>query len=724
MKYLKQLSLVIFLFLSVSVFAGEGMWLPLLLESLNEKEMRGLGMKMKAKDIYDVNNGSLKDAIVHFGGFCTSELISGEGLLLTNHHCGYSAIQSHTSLENNYLKNGFWAMSKKDELPNPGLTATFIVRIEDVTKKVLKGVKDKMSATEMQSTIDKNINGVIDSEDLNAFEEAAIKPFFKGNQYFMFVTVTYKDVRLVGAPPENIGKFGADTDNWEWPRHTGDFSLFRIYADENNMPAEYSEDNVPYQPKHFLPISVDGVEEGDFTLVFGFPGTTDQYLPSPAIDQLVNTLNPAKIALRDRALKIMDEYMRADEGIRIKYASKFARIANYWKKWIGESQGLLATDAIGKKQRLEKEFSERISQKNKWSSEYGNLLSDFDKAYAEISTLAYTRDYYSEVAGRNVEIFTIQSLIQRLIDTYQNNGVEGYENFKSRLVPYFNNFYKDYEAEIDQKIFAALLEMYVENVDNEFIPPSLLQYDMGYDQISETLFSNSVLNDKASLMNTFSLPAAEAIKKLEGDAIVQLGAEWKKLFDEKVATPYNRQKVVIDGLQKTYMAALMEVFPERTFWPDANSTLRVTYGQVEGYHPKDGVYYLPVTYLEGVMDKYLPGDYEFDVSEKLIQLYESKDYGIYADKTGKVPVCFLGSNHTTGGNSGSPAIDAHGNLVGLNFDRVWEGTMSDYNYDRSICRNIMVDIRYILFVVDKYAGASHLIDEMEIVYPKSKKKKS
>lgn len=724
MKYLKQLSLVIFLFLSVSVFAGEGMWLPLLLESLNEKEMRGLGMKMKAKDIYDVNNGSLKDAIVHFGGFCTSELISGEGLLLTNHHCGYSAIQSHTSLENNYLKNGFWAMSKKDELPNPGLTATFIVRIEDVTKKVLKGVKDKMSASEMQSTIDKNINGVIDSEDLNAFEEAAIKPFFKGNQYFMFVTVTYKDVRLVGAPPENIGKFGADTDNWEWPRHTGDFSLFRIYADENNMPAEYSEDNVPYQPKHFLPISVDGVEEGDFTLVFGFPGTTDQYLPSPAIDQLVNTLNPAKIALRDRALKIMDEYMRADEGIRIKYASKFARIANYWKKWIGESQGLLATDAIGKKQRLEKEFSERISQKNKWSSEYGNLLSDFDKAYAEISTLAYTRDYYSEVAGRNVEIFTIQSLIQRLIDTYQNNGVEGYENFKSRLVPYFNNFYKDYEAEIDQKIFAALLEMYVENVDNEFIPPSLLQYDMGYDQISETLFSNSVLNDKASLMNTFSLPAAEAIKKLEGDAIVQLGAEWKKLFDEKVATPYNRQKVVIDGLQKTYMAALMEVFPERTFWPDANSTLRVTYGQVEGYHPKDGVYYLPVTYLEGVMDKYLPGDYEFDVSEKLIQLYESKDYGIYADKTGKVPVCFLGSNHTTGGNSGSPAIDAHGNLVGLNFDRVWEGTMSDYNYDRSICRNIMVDIRYILFVVDKYAGASHLIDEMEIVYPKSKKKKS
>ncbi len=717
-----KLYILAFFLFSKSLYAGEGMWLPLLLESLNEKEMKGLGMKMSAEDIYSINKGSLKDAIVHFGGFCTSELISDEGLLLTNHHCGYSAIQSHSSLENNLLKNGFWAMNRAEELPNPGLTATFIVRIEDVSKKVFKGVKDKMSPEEQQSRIDQNINEIITSEALGDYEEASIKPFFKGNQYFMFVTMTYQDVRLVGAPPESIGKFGADTDNWEWPRHTGDFSIFRIYADENNMPAAYSEDNVPYKPKHFLPISIDGVEEGDFTLVFGFPGSTDQYLPSPAIEQLVNTLNPAKIAIRDRALGIIDEYMREDESIRIKYASKFARVANYWKKWIGESQGLLASDAIGKKKKTEAEFTERINKKNKWKRAYGDIIPTFEKAYQDIETLAYTRDYYSEVASRNIEIFRIQGLVQRLVEAYDNNGINGYDGFKGRLVPFFNNFYKDYESKIDQKVFAALLEMYVENVENDFIPASIFNYSMGYDQIAETLFENSVLDDKNELFKVFELPVAEAVNKLKGDPIVQLGAEWKNLYDTKVASPYNEKKVVIDELQKRYMEALMEVFPEKTYWPDANSTMRVTYGQVEGYEPRDGVYYLPVTHLEGVMAKYKPGDYEFDVSSNLIELYEKEDYGMYVDEKGRVPVCFLGSNHTTGGNSGSPAIDAYGNLIGLNFDRVWEGTMSDYNYDRSICRNIMVDVRYILFIVDKYAGASHLIDEMKIVHPKKGKK--
>lgn len=719
MKFLRLQALAfIFLFLSPYLFAGEGMWLPLLLKSMNESEMQSLGMKMTAEDIYSVNQGSLKDAIVHFGGFCTSELISDQGLLLTNHHCGYGAIQSHTSLENNYLKNGFWAADKSEEKPNPGLFAKFIVRIEDVSDQVFKGINKKATGSELQSLIDKNIDQIRKNTQLNKHEELEIKPFFNGNQYFMFVTMTYTDVRLVGAPPESIGKFGADTDNWVWPRHTGDFSLFRIYAGPDNMPAEYSENNVPYKPKHFLPISLDGVEEGDFTLVFGFPGRTNQYLPSPAIEQIVNTLNPAKISIRDKALKIMDSHMRSSEEIRIKYASKFASIANSWKKWIGESQGLTETKAVAKKKDLEAEFTQKVNKKRKWKKKYGTLLEDFEAAYSGIEHLAYTRDYYSEVASRNVEIFRIQGLLNRLISTYENNGEDAYNGFKGRLIPYFENFYKNYEPSIDEEIFGALLEMYVENVDGDYIPASIFNYAMGYDQIAEELFSNSALSKKDKLMQILSLPVEEGIEMLTKDPIMVLGAEWKDVYDTKVATPYNINQEKINALQKEYMTALMEVFPEKTFWPDANSTMRVTYGNVESYEPRDAVKYLPVTYLDGVMQKYKPGDYEFDVSEKLRQLYDKKDFGAYADKNGKVPVCFIGSNHTTGGNSGSPAIDAEGNLIGLNFDRVWEGTMSDLNYDRSICRNIMVDIRYVLFVVDKYAGASHLIDEMVLVHPK------
>ncbi|WP_235291659.1 S46 family peptidase [Portibacter lacus] len=719
MKFIKlQIITFLFLFANPLLFAGEGMWLPLLLKSLNEAEMQSLGMKMTAEDIYSVNQGSLKDAIVHFGGFCTSELISNEGLLLTNHHCGYGAIQSHTSLENNFLKEGFWAKSKAEEKPNPGLFAKFIVRIEDVTDQVLKGAKDKMNEKELQSLTDKNIDAIRKSTKLEKHEELEIKPFFKGNQYFMFVTMTYTDVRLVGAPPESIGKFGADTDNWEWPRHTGDFSLFRIYAGPDNMPAEYSENNIPYQPKHFLPISLDGVAEGDFTLIFGFPGRTDQYLPAVAIEQTVDVLNPAKIGIRDKALKIIGAKMRADESVKIKYSSKFASTANYWKKWIGESQGLVATNAVMKKRDQEADFQDKIYKKRKLKKKYGMLLGEFETAYKDIEKLAYSRDYYSEVVGRNIEIFRIQGLLSRLLNIYQENGEAGYENYKRRLIPYFENFYKNYDANIDEEVFAALLEMYVENVDNEYIPPTIFNYAMGYDEIAQELYSKTLFKNSEKLMALLSLPAAEAAEQLKEDPIMQLGEEWKELYDEKVATPYNIKKDKINALQKQYMAALIEAYPDKTFWPDANSTMRVTYGQVAGYHPKDAVYYLPVSYLEGVMEKYKPGDYEFDVSAKLIDLFKEKDYGQYADQSGKVPVCFLGTNHTTGGNSGSPAIDAHGNLVGLNFDRVWEGTMSDLNYDKSICRNIMVDIRYVLFIVDKYAGASHLIEEMKLVHPK------
>ena len=701
---------------------GEGMWLPLLLKSLNEAEMQSMGMKMSAEDIYSVNKGSLKDAIVHFGGFCTSELISDQGLLLTNHHCGYGQIQSHSAVGKNYLKDGFWAENMSTELPNAGLTATFIVRIEDVTKAVFEGVTEKMTLKERQSAIDKNLATVEKNVKLESHEDVAIKPFYKGNQYFLFVSTTYKDVRLVGAPPESIGKFGSDTDNWVWPRHTGDFALFRIYAGQDNLPADYSEDNVPYKPKHFLPVSVDGVEADDFTLVFGFPGRTDQYLPKVAVQQTVDVLNPVKIGIRDKALKIVDAAMRKDEATKIKYASKFARIANYWKKWIGESQGIKATDGIGRKIKFEEEFTKAIGKNKKAKKAYGNILPEFEKLYKAIEPYAQSRDYYNEVMGRNIELFRTVSLMKRLVGQYEKNGAQGYIGFKGRLSDYLKDFYKNYDPEIDQQVCSALLDMYVKNAALKEAVTGTDLTTMGkknYPEFVKSLYGKTAFTTQKGLDKIFEMKPEAAVAKIKEDPGYKLYMQLNDKYSEYVSKPYNEYKEQIDAVQRNYMKALIEVFPEKRFYPDANSTMRVTYGQVKGYQPRDAVTYTPSTYLSGVIEKYKPGDYEFDVPEKLIELYKAKDYGAYGEN-GKMPVCFIGSNHTTGGNSGSPAIDAHGNLIGLNFDRAWEGTMSDINYDPSICRNIMVDIRYVLFIVDKFAGAKWIVDEMKLVHPKRK----
>ncbi|MEL6637149.1 MAG: S46 family peptidase [Bacteroidota bacterium] len=704
-------------------FAGEGMWLPLLLKSLNEAEMQSMGMKMTAEDIYSVNQGSLKDAIVHFGGFCTSELISGEGLLLTNHHCGYGNIQSHSSVTNNYLKEGFWAASRGDELPNPGLTATFIVRIEDVTEAVLMGVGRKMDAKTRQSTIDKNIAALVDKTPLGQHEEVKVRPFFHGNQYFLFVTMTYEDVRLVGAPPESIGKFGSDTDNWVWPRHTGDFSLFRIYAAPDNMPAAYSENNVPFRPKHFLPISLDGVAEDDFTMVFGFPGRTNEYLPSYGVQQIMDVLDPAKIAIRDRALKIVDVEMRADEAVRIQYASKYARIANYWKKWIGEVQGLKTTNALGKKREFERAFDTRIHQEKKWHDIYHDILPDFERLYRQIEPYALVRDYYNEVVGRNVELLRVMGAMRRLAGYVEKDDRAGYDKYLGRVQGFLKGFYKDYRSEIDQKVFAALIELYFTEVDAQYLGTQALSATKvaqgDYEALAAQLYGSSMATQQDKVEALLAQDWKQVAAQLQADPLYQFTTSLSEAYETKVAPEYNALNEQIRELQRTYMKAMMEVFPNERFYPDANSTLRVTYGQVKGYTPSDTVSYDFMTYLSGVMAKYKPGDYEFDVSPKLTELYRKKDYGEYADAEGRMPVCFIGSNHTTGGNSGSPAIDAYGNLIGLNFDRVWEGTMSDINYDASICRNIMVDIRYVLFIIDKFADAGHLIEEMELVYPKT-----
>lgn len=713
MKYIKFL----FLLFCVSLYAQQGgMWLPSLLEGMNEKEMQSLGMKMSAADIYSVNHSSLKDAVPHFDGGCTSEVISPKGLLLTNHHCGYGEIQYHSSVKNDYLADGFWAKSLSEELPNPNLSATFVIRIEDVTASILKGTEKANSESEKAQIIEKNTAELIKSAPKEAWQENRVRAFYNGNQYILFVVETFKDVRLVGAPPSSIGKFGSDTDNWAYPRHTGDFALFRIYADQNNRPAEYAKTNVPYTPKHYFPISLDGISEDDFTMVFGYPGRTQEYLPAVAVKQIIDVLNPAKIGIRDVVLKVQDGYMRKDQAIKIKYASKYARVANYWKKWIGESQGLKKTNAVALKQKQEEIFQKNVKNSGK-SAEYGHLLPNFEQKYQEIQAYSLANDLFSEFVMRNIDLLTNGYRIWQLEKVLENRGVQSFEDRKKNLKSTFNNVFKDYDKAVDRDVFEKASLFYAQHMPKQFLSQNLQQFDAK--TLSEQLYNNSLVASSEGVEKLLNASPEQFKELVKNDLGMQFVSVLIDDFAKNVAPTYGNLNAEIEALQRTYMKAILEFSrPEDRIFPDANSTLRVTYGKVKGYSPSDAVHYEPITYLEGVMEKYVPGDYEFDVPEKLRMLYQTKDYGIYADKNGKMPVCFIATNHTTGGNSGSPAIDAHGNLIGLNFDRVWEGTMSDIHYDPSICRNIMVDIRYVLFVIDKYAGAKHLIDEMKLVNPK------
>ena len=714
MKFLK---LFFLLFIIQTQAQQGGMWIPSLLKGMNETEMKNLGMKMSVKDIYDVNQSSMKDAVPHFNGGCTSEVISPKGLLLTNHHCGYSQIQSHSTVEKDYLTDGFWAYKMEDELPNEGLTVTFIVKIEDVTVAVLNGTTVLSSEADKQKKIQENIATLSQSLPKENWQENKIRTFYEGNQYMLFVTETFTDVRLVGAPPTSIGKFGSDTDNWVWPRHTGDFSLFRIYADKNNRPAKYSKENVPYTPKHFLPISLDGVAEDDFTLVFGYPGKTNEYLPAVAIEQIVNELNPAKIEIRDKALKVADGFMRKDNAIKIQYASKYASIANYWKKWIGETQGLKKSNAIAVKRETEKAFQQKIAKAGK-EKEYGTLLVDFEKNYKAIAPYALARDYFMEIVLRNTELLSTGYRLYQLEQVYNTKGEQAFNDRKNNLIIGLADFYKNFNATVDEKVFEQLIELYVTKSSKQFVPQSLT--NVNAKNLASEIYSKTKLQNYDSLKKLLSGDARTVLTNLNADAGYILVKELADIYAKEIAPKYDEINLNITALQRTYMKAQLELNKNSRIFPDANSTLRITYGKVKGYEPKDATVYSPITYLDGVMEKYIPGDYEFDVPAKLIDLYKNKDYGPYGEN-GKMPVCFIGTNHTTGGNSGSPTMDAYGNLIGLNFDRAWEGTMSDIYYDPSICRNIMVDIRYVLFIMDKYAGAKNLINELKLVHPKKNK---
>lgn len=706
-----DLRFLLLFFISGLLFAqqGGGMWIP---TELNEEEMRKMGMKITAEDIFNPNAPSIKDAVVHFGGGCTGEIISSKGLLLTNHHCGYGQIQSHSSLENDYLKNGFWAKNLTEELPNNGLTATFIIDIKDVTHEILNGVTDEMNKDQRSEIVKSNTDKTVASAKKESYQTAFIRPFYKGNKYYMFITETFKDVRLVGAPPSSIGNFGMDTDNWSWPRHTGDFSLFRVYADKNNRPAEYSPENVPYKPKHFLPISIKGVKEGDFTFVFGFPGVTDEYLPSIALEQTLSTINPSRIGIRDVALKILMSKMKVDDATRIKYASKYARISNAWKKWTGESLGLKKSNAVKLRQDYEAEFNRRVSQNAEWLEKYGTVIAELNELYKGLNSYHKAEIYFDEAIYRNSETFRIALQLNNFLKSY---GSGKFEENKTRATNFLKNIYKDYDANLDQEVSLALIDLYTKNVPAEFLPEQKIE-------ITAETFNNSVLTGK-KLINGMSLVQnpeevmaneIEVVKALQDDPLIAQISNILDAYLEKVSPKYTAISDEIDQLQRMYMKGQLEVFTDKKFFPDANSTLRVTYGKVNGYKPEDKPRYEAKTYLDGVIKKYVPGDYEFDLPQKLIDLEKKKDYGKYGEGK-KMPVNFIASNHTTGGNSGSPALDKDGNLIGLNFDRVWEGTMSDLHYDPEICRNIMVDVRYILFIIDKYAGAGYLLDEMKIV---------
>lgn len=703
----RLLILTLFLTLAFSnIRADEGMWLPSLIKE-RFNDMKKNGFKLTASDLYDINKASLKDAIVHFGGGCTGELISGDGLLITNHHCGFGQIQSHSSVQNDYLKDGFWAMSREEELPNRGLTVRFLVRMEDVTLKVLQNIKDGATEEERIASISKNSAEIIDAAKKGNHYDARVESLYYGNQYFLFIYETYTDVRLVGAPPSSIGKFGGDTDNWMWPRHTGDFSLFRIYAGKDNMPAPYSKENVPYKPKKFFSISTSGVNEGDFTLVYGFPGRTQEYLYSEAVRYISDISNPHKIHLRTLRLDIQNEEMSKSQEVRIKYASKNASVANAWKKWQGEAKGIIKMNAVGTKKEYEKRFSVWAASK----PDYKGILDSIAAIYNVLEPYSFANDYLVEAINSNEIIRFAGSIKSTIMRNSKMSPELSAQNIKELAL----RFYKDYDINIDEQSFKALLAEYQKNVPTEFQPEffkELLEKFGCTDNIVSDIFANSIFVAKDKVMSILDDGVTQNM--FDNDPAVLFYQKFNDHFNDNIKPIIDRSNSKLAIFYRKYMRGQMEFDQQKNFYPDANSTLRITYGKVKGYSPADGIYYNHLSTLEGIMQKDNPDIYDYNIPQKLRDIYKTKDFGRWAIN-GTVPVCFVASNHTSGGNSGSPVINAEGNLVGINFDRVWEGTMSDIVYDPEICRNISLDVRYVLFVIDKVAGAGHLLNEMKLV---------
>ena len=685
--------------------AKEGMWIPTLL-NLVEGDMQAMGLKLTAEDIYSINNSSLKDAVVHFNGGCTAEMVSAEGLLLTNHHCGYGQIQQHSTVDNDLLTDGFWAMSRNEELPNPGLTCTFIDRIEDVTLRLSRACVG-LSGEARDSRMKEEMAAIVKVATEGKGLEGRVVAFDFGNSHYLITSRVFKDVRLVGAPPSAVGKFGGDTDNWVWPRHTGDFSVFRIYADADNQPSEYSADNVPYIPRHHFPVNADGVEDGDFTMVFGFPGRTEQYLTSDAVEHVITRLNPMRIAMRNEGLAVINAARASSDALRIAYAAKQSSVANAWKKWKGQNRGLTELRALDKKRDLEARLKAATGS---------TVVEELTALNESFFPFLEARSLFIELAYYGPDVLNYAHGFAGLIEgTIEGEKRDALLNARRGEEP---GFRKDYDASVDEQLLGRLIETYLMWMPEGMAPAGLegeVAKAGGGTAWAEKLFDKSTFDNAESMQKLLDSDNPKAWSKLAKDPAYVLIERLRAHYFEVVAPEYGRLRGDIERASGAYTKALREAFPRKVFPVDANSTLRLTYGKVEGSAPYDGMQYNPLSTAKGILQKYVPGDPDFDMPERLVELLRNREYGPYANSDGDLVVCFTGSNHTTGGNSGSPALDANGHLVGINFDRSWESTMSDILFDGSRCRNIMVDIRYVLWIMDVYAGAGHLVEEMTLI---------
>lgn len=695
--------------LHLSAFAVEGMWIPSLIDMFHS-DMQTYGLKLTAEQVYSTNQSSLKDAIVQFNGGCTAEIVSDKGLLLTNHHCGLDAIQRHSSVENDYITDGFWAADADKELSCSWLRVTFVREITDVTAEIMKGTDAIEDAADKMKIIQANIKALIAERNTSEFIKTVIKPFNMGNQYFMLVTEDFKDIRLVGAPPSAIGKYGGDTDNWVWPRHTGDFSVFRIYANEKNEASKYDKANKTYTPDHFLPISMKPKKEGDFTMVYGFPGHTDQHFCSDKLDFYIQKERPARIQMRQTTLDLMKPAMNKDKKVLIQYTSKQARIANAWKKWIGQLGGLKELNALEKKRSWEKEYIAKSKEKKEWN-QYGNVLGDMSELYKNDLKYEFARSMFIEYFFVGPEFLKFSYKFEQLAFHYDELEQKGkLEELIKELQGSINSFYKNYNQPLDYSIYQALTPAYINYVDKDLLPDG---FEKNWAKNGEKIFKKSIIMNQQKITALFKNFSKNSVKKLQKDPALALAVSLFEAFNEKTRAQYGKMAKKEAALMQKYVEGILTMFPNKKTWADANSTMRITYGKIEGSAPVDGIQYLHYTTADGIMQKYDAENPDFELPQRFLDLYKAKDFGDYT-QDGKLWVCFTASNHTTGGNSGSPVIDAEGRLMGINFDRSWESTMSDFMFDESRCRNIAVDIRYVLWVIDKYGKAGYLVKEMKL----------
>ncbi len=698
-----------------SARADEGMWLPSLIQRLNINDMQNAGLTLSAEDIFSINNSSLKDAIVSIGG-CTAEMISPNGLMLTNHHCAFGDIQRHSSVESDYLQDGFWAKSYKDELPNPQKIARFLIRAEDVTERILSVVTEGMSFEDRQRAISR-ISSTIEQEAVQGTHyQAQVRSFFESNQYHLFVYETFRDVRLVGVPPQALGKFGGDTDNWMWPRHTADFTLYRVYSGPDGKPASYAEENIPLKPRHFLPISLRGVEDDDYAMVIGYPGTTNRYRTSTEVAYTMNATNAIRVDVREKKLDIIREYMTTSQKARIQYANKFAGSSNYYKYSIGQNQGLVNLDVIAKKKAEEEAFLQWVAGSSARKAKYGEALNMINAAFEDIED-EVAQEYLSESLIRGPEIFMFAYRARALYNLLDNpvQNKERIEQIAAAIEESLDAFYKDYDAGTDQKLAATLMRLYAERTPSRYHPAFFgnifSKFKGDFDKYAAQMFSKSAFPHREKLSALLKNPTRKAFDK--DLAFVASGDVFEML--RLIGEENRKTSAMLEEGRHLWVAGLMEMHSDKTFYPDANSTMRLTYGKVGSYQPRDGVRYLSTTTVDGYLEKEIPGDAEFDVPARMKSLILERNFGRYADANGDLIACFISNNDITGGNSGSPVINARGELIGCAFDGNWEAMSGDLAFEPEIQRTISVDVRFILWVIDIYAGASHLIDEMTLV---------